>query len=169
MPIRHNIWRVGGKPEALKEGKLETEAVLEEMIVAAPDILSPEWMIICRQEDTGHGGRIDLLALAPDGVLILNELKRAETSREVVAQAIDYAGRAGSLEPAGLGRSSNRPVILTIVSIRGGGSAFLAGSLAETNGYTADMKSLRLIYSLLRYNVGAQLRPRLISGPNLAL
>ena len=94
MRIRHNIWRFGAKPEAVKEGKLETEAVLEEMIVAAPDILSPEWMFIGRQEDTGYGGRIDLLALAPDGALILIELKRAKTPREVVAQAIDYAGLA---------------------------------------------------------------------------
>ena len=74
MPIRHSIWRVGQKPQALKEGQLDSEALLEEMIVAAPDILSPEWMIIGRQEDTGHGGRIDLLALAPDGALILIEL-----------------------------------------------------------------------------------------------
>ena len=48
-------------------------------------------MIIGRQEDTGFGGRIDLLAIAPDGTLILIELKRGRTPREVVAQAIDYA------------------------------------------------------------------------------
>lgn len=37
------------------------------------------------------GGRIDLLAVAPDGALVLIELKRDRTPREVVAQAIDYA------------------------------------------------------------------------------
>jgi hypothetical protein len=36
------------------------------MIVSAPEILSDQWMIIGRQEDTGFGGRIDLLAVAPD-------------------------------------------------------------------------------------------------------
>jgi hypothetical protein len=61
------------------------------MIVSTPEILSDQWMIIGRQEDTGFGGRIDLLALAPDGALILIELKRGKTPREVVAQAIDYA------------------------------------------------------------------------------
>lgn len=74
------------------------------MIVAAPSILSPEWMIIGRQEQTGHSGRIDLLALAPDGALILIELKRAKTPREVVAQALDYADWAESLEADEIGR-----------------------------------------------------------------
>jgi hypothetical protein len=36
-------------------------------------------------------GRLDLLAIAPDGALVLIELKRDRTPREVVAQALDYA------------------------------------------------------------------------------
>ncbi len=44
-----------------------------------------------RQEDTGCSGRIDLLAIAPDGSLVLIELKRDRTPRDVVAQALDYA------------------------------------------------------------------------------
>lgn len=98
MPIRHTVWRVGLQPQALKEGLLPSEALLEDMIVASPAILSSEWMLIGRQEDTGNGGRIDLLALAPDGALILIELKRSKTPREVVAQALDYATWAEELE-----------------------------------------------------------------------
>lgn len=97
MPIHHSLWRVDAKPQPLREAVLPSEALLEEMIVAAPDILSREWMIVGRQEDTGYGGRIDLLALAPDGALILIELKRGKTPREVVAQAIDYASWAEQL------------------------------------------------------------------------
>ncbi|MGC3971766.1 MAG: endonuclease NucS [Pirellulales bacterium] len=78
---------------------MATEALLEQMIVAAPKILSDEWMLIGRQEDTGFGGRIDLLAIAPDGSLVLIELKRNRTPREVVAQAIDYAGWVEALKP----------------------------------------------------------------------
>lgn len=55
-------------------------------------------MLIGRQEDTGYGGRVDLLAIAPDGSLVLIELKRDRTPREVVAQALDYAGWVGKLK-----------------------------------------------------------------------
>ncbi|MBP0651810.1 hypothetical protein J8J40_32595, partial [Mycobacterium tuberculosis] len=68
------------------------------MIVATPEILSRDWMIIGRQCDTGASGRIDLLALAPDGTLILIELKRDKTPREVVAQALDYATWVAALK-----------------------------------------------------------------------
>lgn len=92
MPIHTAIWKVATKPELLTESSLAKEQMLEEMIVAAPRLLSDEWMLIGRQEDTGFGGRIDLLAIAPDGSLVLIELKRDRTPRDVVAQALDYAG-----------------------------------------------------------------------------
>jgi len=92
MPLRIAIWKVGDRPVPLLESSLAKEELLEEMIVAAPRLLSDEWMLIGRQEDTGFGGRIDLLAIAPDGSLVLIELKRDRTPREVVAQALDYAG-----------------------------------------------------------------------------
>ena len=91
MPIQHEIWKVGPKPEPLAVSKLATEKKLEDMIVACPSILSSEWMLIGRQERTGFGGIIDLLAIAPDGSLMLIELKRDKTPREIVAQSLDYA------------------------------------------------------------------------------
>jgi len=91
VPIKTAIWKVGLQPQPLIESSLTTEQMMENMIVAAPLILSDEWMLIGRQEDTGFGGRIDLLAIAPDSSLVLIEIKRNRTPREVVAQAIDYA------------------------------------------------------------------------------
>ncbi|MFN7342295.1 MAG: nuclease, partial [bacterium] len=91
MPIQHAIWKVGSKPEPLIVSKLATEKLLEDMIVDCPSILSGEWMLIGRQEKTGFGGIIDLLAIAPDGSLVLIELKRDKTPREIVAQSLDYA------------------------------------------------------------------------------
>ena len=72
------------------------------MIVATPKLLSDEWMLIGSQEDTGFGGRIDPPAIAPDGALVLIELKRDKTPRDVVAQSLDYASwvdklRAGDI------------------------------------------------------------------------
>ena len=73
------------------ETVLSSEEQLEDMIVARPAILSDDWMLIGRQEITELGGRIDLLAIAPDASIVLIELKRNQTPRDVIAQAIDYA------------------------------------------------------------------------------
>src|SRR5438034_9345886 len=97
MPIRTALWKVSQQPKPLAESTLAKDQLLEEMIVAAPRLLSDEWMLIGRQEDTGFGGRIDLLAIAPDGSLVLIELKRNRTPREVVAQALDYASWVANL------------------------------------------------------------------------
>jgi Endonuclease NucS C-terminal domain len=91
MPINHAIWKIGSQPSPLATGTLGNEQQLEDMIVATPQILSGQWMLIGRQEQTGLGGRIDLLAIAPDASLVLIELKRNRTPREIVAQALDYA------------------------------------------------------------------------------
>jgi hypothetical protein len=91
MPIQHAIWTVSETPKPLTVSRLPNEQLLEDMIVRDPRILSTEWMLIGRQEITGFGGRIDLLAIAPDGSLVLVELKRDRTPREVIAQAMDYA------------------------------------------------------------------------------
>ena len=91
MPIKHRIWTVEQKPTRLGPTKLEDEKALEDMIVAAPEILSDEWMLVARQELTHGGGRADLVAIAPDASLILIELKRDKTSRDVIAQTLDYA------------------------------------------------------------------------------
>lgn len=98
MPIRNNIWTVGTNPAQLSESRLPSEKTLEDMIVAAPAILSEEWMLIGRQERTVSGGIIDLLAIAPDGSLVVIELKRDRTPRDVVAQAIDYAAWVETLK-----------------------------------------------------------------------
>lgn len=77
MAIRHTIWRDGQRPEPLKTNRIDSEALLEDMIDAAPKTLSPVWINNRRQGDTRHHCQINLLALAPDSALILIELKRA--------------------------------------------------------------------------------------------
>jgi hypothetical protein len=99
VPIRTQLWAVGMPPQLLKAAVLPSEQLLEEMIVSNPALLSEDWMLVGRQEITGQGGRIDLLALAPDGALVLIELKRDRTPREVVAQSLDYAVWVERLQP----------------------------------------------------------------------
>jgi hypothetical protein len=91
MPIKHAIWKVGTNPVPLVEVSLGKETLLEQMIFEDSTILSDRWLLIGRQVRTIHGGFIDILALNQDGQLIVIELKRAMTPREVVAQALDYA------------------------------------------------------------------------------
>jgi len=45
-------------------------------------------MLIGWQENTGYGGIIDLLANATDSPLVLIELKRDKTPRDVVTQSL---------------------------------------------------------------------------------
>ena len=91
MPIHHAIWIVGDPPVQLPPARLASEQQLEQMIARDPRILSDEWMLIGRQVPTPYAGRVDLLAIAPDGSLVVIELKRDRTPREIVAQALDYA------------------------------------------------------------------------------
>lgn len=61
------------------------------MLAQTPSILPPGWMLIGRQERTAFYGFVGLLAIAPDGALVLVELKRDKTPREIVEQGLDYA------------------------------------------------------------------------------
>ena len=98
MPIRTALWKVNAHPEQLHDAILPSEKALEDMIVAQPRVLNDGCMLIGRQERTATGGIVDLLAMAPDGSLILIEIKRDRTPRDVVAQALDYASWVETLQ-----------------------------------------------------------------------
>ena len=102
MGIQHSVWKIGEKPTALKPSALKDEKLLETMIEANPTMLADEWMIIGRQVQTTYGGYIDLLAIAPDASLIVIELKRNRTPREVVAQTLDYASWVQELDSSNI-------------------------------------------------------------------
>lgn len=97
MAIEHGVWRIGSSPEKLQTIKMENECLLEDLIVKDVSILSDGWLLIGKQVRTGFDKLIDLLAVDVDGSLIIIELKRHRTPRDVVAQAIDYASWVESL------------------------------------------------------------------------
>ena len=65
MPIRTPIWKVATPPEPLAEASLPNERVLEEMIVAAPRLLSEEWMLIAARRTQASAGASTSWPLLP--------------------------------------------------------------------------------------------------------
>ena len=64
---------------------------MEEWLAADISILDPALLVIGRQVETDFGGFIDLLCVDAAGDLVVVELKRDKTPREITAQALDYA------------------------------------------------------------------------------
>jgi hypothetical protein len=91
MPIEVGIWRLGSELTRVEFSPLASKAKLEDTLAADLSVLSPGLMLIGRQVPTAFGKFIDLLAMESDGNLVIIELKRDKTPREVVAQALDYA------------------------------------------------------------------------------
>jgi len=92
MALRMDLWKVvNGKLEEFGTSKLHLEENLEDWIMKDSSILGMEVLLIGQQVITEYGGRIDLLGIDQQGELIIFELKRDRTPREVVAQVIDYA------------------------------------------------------------------------------
>ena len=92
MTFNMNLWKVNNnKLIELPKSRLDSEERLEEWIAQDSNITGLDILIIGRQVVTIYGGRIDLLAIDNIGNLVILELKRDKTSRDVVAQTLDYA------------------------------------------------------------------------------
>lgn len=92
MSFEMNLWQVEDENlHRVRKVKLGSENRLENWLVEKPILLDPGILIIGRQVTTEFGGRIDLLGIDQSGDLVIIELKRDKTPREVVAQILDYA------------------------------------------------------------------------------
>jgi hypothetical protein len=92
MPIEVAIWEV--EQNSLKKMEytnLNYEDKLQNAVERDLSIISDELLTIGSQVHTAFGKKIDLLAMNPEGNLVIIELKRGKTPREVVAQTLDYA------------------------------------------------------------------------------
>ena len=91
MPLELGVWRIDEGLKEIAAVSMDKENRLEDILAQDISIASPNWMIVGRQVRTPYGGYIDLLAIDRDGKLVVLELKRDKTPREVVAQLLDYA------------------------------------------------------------------------------
>lgn len=99
MPFQHSLYRIDQGLQRLSLVPLEKEEILENHIAQDVGILNDRWMIIGRQVHTDYGKYIDLLAVDATGTLIIIELKKDQTPREVAAQTLDYATWVETLPP----------------------------------------------------------------------
>lgn len=91
MAFSIKLWQVNGTTlQEVPVESLDDERRLEDWIAADPSILGIDIVLVGRQVVTGNRGRIDLLGIDSDANLVILELKRDLTPREVVAQALDY-------------------------------------------------------------------------------
>jgi hypothetical protein len=91
LAFHTSVWFVDGS--GLREQDrviLESERRLEDWIAADLSLLGEDLLLIDRQTRT-IGGPLDILAMDADGQLVIAELKRGKTPREVLAQVLDYA------------------------------------------------------------------------------
>lgn len=82
---------VGNQLLPAKRRALTKESLIEDWLAADPTLAGLDAMIVGRQVPTDHGKFIDLLAMDATGALIIIELKKDRTPREIVAQVLDYA------------------------------------------------------------------------------
>ena len=87
------IWEIdrtsrGGTQLGLAE-RVETEEMLEDVLVANPNMLMRGLRLVGRQLPV-ETGFVDLLGIDEDGRLVVFELKREKLTRDAVAQILDY-------------------------------------------------------------------------------
>lgn len=98
MALSQVLWSLGqNKP--LDTASLLSERELEEVLQENISLLNPDWLVIGRQVATPNGKYLDLLCMDRDADLVVVELKRDLTPREVTAQVIEYASYMAEKQP----------------------------------------------------------------------
>ena len=91
MPLEVKLWKIdANRPVPVPQEQLDLEGRLEDWLCEDISLLNDELMVIGRQIRQ-YGVPLDLLAADREGNLVVIELKRDRTPRDVVAQALDYA------------------------------------------------------------------------------
>lgn len=105
MPEEIRVWQIDHSDALteVKRSKLNLEARIEKWLSNDISLLSADLLVIGKQIATEWGGYIDLLCVDASGKLVIVELKRDKTPREVTAQALDYASWVNNLDTEQIG------------------------------------------------------------------
>ena len=94
------LWKIFGEGLVeIEKPQLDFEERLENWMESDISIIDPGLLVIARQLETDYGGVIDLLCIDEKGDLVIIELKRDKTPREITAQVLDYASWVKHLTP----------------------------------------------------------------------
>ena len=102
MPDEVRLWCIGPDDnlDEIERTSLDLEARLQEWLAHDISVLDPELLVIGREIETDFGGYIDLLCIDAAGDLVVIELKRDRTPREITAQVLDYGSWVADLPHA---------------------------------------------------------------------
>jgi hypothetical protein len=93
------IWKVfNDKLTELSKSNLDLEERLHKWLENDIKIILPDAILIGSKIKTDHSKEIDLLAIDSNGDLIVIELKKGTTPRDVIAQTLDYAAWVATLK-----------------------------------------------------------------------
>lgn len=97
------LWKVGSDSVTkISKERLDYENRLERWLTDDISILSDNLAVIGTQVFTPYGKKIDILGMNSMGELVIIELKRDKTYREVIAQSLDYATWVKDIDIEGL-------------------------------------------------------------------
>lgn len=98
MAIEIGIWRIDEQLTPVECSKLNLESRLQDILCKDISIADPNLMVIGREVPTDFNKRIDILAINRDGDLVVVELKRNKTPRDIVAQTLEYGAWVRGIE-----------------------------------------------------------------------
>ena len=86
------LFQISGKSlTPAKRKPLDFETKIEAWVADDLTLIGVDGFVLGRQIATDHGKFIDILAMDEDGNLVIIELKRDRSPRDIVAQVLDYA------------------------------------------------------------------------------
>jgi hypothetical protein len=98
VPLELGVWRIDKGLVAVPASPLDLESRLKEILDKDITVANPGWFIIGKEVETRFKARLDLLAIDAIGNLIVIELKRDQTPRDVVAQVLEYGTWVNALK-----------------------------------------------------------------------